>query len=167
MGTVRVEHTFEVSEKVFWEETFLKEEFNTKLYVEGLKFKGYSVIEDKDDGAKVHRKTRATPKQEAPRAVEKIVGDGSYTETGVYDRATQKYTFEIVPDTMASKTKITGEFWTESAGENRCTRKLKVEIGIKIFGVGKLVEAFVEKTTAQSYEQAAAFTTGWIKTNNL
>jgi hypothetical protein len=38
---------------------------------------------------------------------------------------------------------------------------------VHVFGVGKLIEAFVEKQMRATYEQAAGFTNRWIADKGL
>ena len=89
MGTFTIRHTFDLDEETFWNRCFLDTEFNRKLYVERLGFTGYEVLEEKkEEGGKMRRKVRATPKAEAPAAIKKLIGGdiASRTAPGLVPR---------------------------------------------------------------------------------
>ncbi|MEM9195703.1 MAG: DUF2505 domain-containing protein [Myxococcota bacterium] len=168
MGSFTVRHTFNCDVDTFWEKIFLDPEFNKELYLKELNFDGYDVLEERDEGDKLHRRIRTAPRSEAPKAVKKVLGDSlSYVEEGFLDRAEKKYRYKVIPSTLADKSDIGGELWAEPRGEGKCERICRVNIKIKVFGVGKLVESFVEKTTADSYDQAAVFTNKFIERQGL
>ena len=68
---------------------------------------------------------------------------------------------------LADKIHIGGAFWLEPRGERKVERVCTIDIDVKIFGVGKVVEAFVEKSTRESYDRAATFTNKYIAEKGL
>jgi len=163
-----VRHTFRgVDVDTFWEKIFFNAEFNEKLYKGQLGFTEYRVIEqNEDDKGVVTRKVHQTPKSDAPAVVKKLVGDSvSYTEEGRFDPASKRWRYTIKPSKMADKIRIGGEFWVEQRGEDSVERICTVDLEVKVFGVGKAVEGFIEKQTKDSYEQAAKFTQRFIGEN--
>lgn len=164
MGQFTIRHTFDCSADDFWEKTFKNQEFNKNLYLEKLSFSEYEVLEDRtDDEGKIHRRVRCAPPTDAPRAVKKVLGDSlSYVEEGVFDPSTKKYRFKIVPSKMADKFRSEGEFWVESLDDDRCERICSMSVDVKIFGVGGVIESFMEKQTKDSYEQAAIHTRRYL-----
>lgn len=168
MGSITIRHTFNCDVDTFWEKIFKNAEFNKELYLQALKFDGYDILEEREDAGKLHRKVRTAPRSEAPKAVKKVLGDSlTYIEEGVWDPETKRYSYKVIPSTLAEKSEIDGELWAEPRGDNKCERICKVNIKVKIFGVGKLVESFVEKTTADSYDEAAKFTNSYIVREGL
>lgn len=164
-GDFETKHEFETDEKTFWEDCMLNEAFNTKLYVETLKFPGWKVLEQKDDGQKIFRRVKIDPPMTGmPGPVIKALGDKfSYVEEGTYDRATQRYSFKVIPSTMAEKTHTQGELWTEKAGEGKIVRHAKVHVEVKVFMVGKMIEDKVLGDLKVTYEAAARFTKEFVK----
>lgn len=164
-----VRHTFDVDVDTFWREVFFNNDFNRTLYLEHLGFSSYEVIEEKKepDGT-VTRKVRQTPKTEAPAVVKKLIGNEvSYVEEGRFDPAKKRWAYTIAPSKLADKIKIGGEFWAEPKGEGKIERICTVDLEVKIFGVGKAVEAFIEKQTKDSYDKAAAYTRKFISERGL
>jgi len=166
---VEIRHTFNCDADTFWEHVFGSSEFNTTLYREGLEFPEYEIIEDrKDDAGKLHRKVRTTPKSDAPATVRKVIGDSiSYVEEGIWDPSVGRYRFSITTSKLADKVRIGGELWVEPKGEGKIERRCDMDVEVKIFGVGRVVEAFVAKSLRDSYGQAAVFTNRWIADKGL
>ena len=164
-----VRHTFDVDVDTFWKDIFFNSDFNRRLYLEHLGFKTYDVIEEKQqsDGT-VERKVRQTPKTDAPAVVKKLVGDEvSYLEAGRFDPAKKRWAYTITPSKLSDKIEIGGEFWAEPKGDGKIERICTVDLEVKIFGVGKAVEGFIEKQTKDSYDKAATFTRAFIAERGL
>ncbi len=167
MATFTIRHTFDVDIETFWSKVFFDLEYNRKLYEEGLSF-GYSLIEKKElDGGVIERKIRTEPRLEAPAVVKKLIGDSiQYVETGRFDPKKRVWTFEITTSKLSDKIDISGQYWVEPKGD-KIERIVKTDIEVKIFGVGKTIAAFVEKSTRESYDKAARFTNRWLKEVDL
>ncbi|HEX7665905.1 MAG TPA: DUF2505 family protein [Polyangiaceae bacterium] len=163
-GHFETQHEFDTDEKTFWEECMLNEKFNTGLFLDTLKFPGWTQLEQKDDGQKITRKVKIDPPLTGmPGPLAKALGDKfSYIEEGTYDRATQRYEFKITPSTMADKTHTSGAMWTEKKGD-KIVRHAKVDIEAKIFMLGKLIEDKVVGDLKTTYEAAAAFTRKYVE----
>lgn len=169
MASFEIRHTFPITAEQFWQDTFFNEEFNRTLYLERLGFDAYEVLEQGEEAGGVRtRKVRTTLKIDAPGPVRKMVGDSvSYVETGKFDPASGRYRFRIEPSKLADKLQISGEMWCEPRGDKRVERILRTDMEVKVFGVGKLVESTIERTTRDSYDKAATFTNEWIAEKGL
>lgn len=160
---------FETDPDTFWSKCFFDPEYNRGLYYEALGFTAYELIELKEhaDGSK-DRRFRTTPKSEAPAVVTKLIGGSlDYEETGHFDPAKKTWTYSVKTSKMAEKIRIGGKYWLEARGDKRSERICEVEIAVDVFGVGGVVEGFIEKTTRESYEKATAYTNGFIKKHGL
>jgi hypothetical protein len=165
---VTISHDFNCDPDTFWTKIFFDPEYNRALYKDALQFPEYTVLEERDAGGEVVRRVRVTPKQEAPAAVQKLVGGAfSYVEEGRFDKAGKRYRFRVVPSTLGDKIKSEGELRAEPAGPGKMRRIVEMTIEVKIFGVGGIVEGFVSKSMQESYAQAAAFTNKWIADKGL
>lgn len=165
-----IRHEFDCSEETFWNETFLSEEFNKRLYLETLKFPAYQIVSQKADAnGKVERRVHVSPPvQGMPGPVKKVIGDKfSYDEVGTYDPTSHRYTFSIQPSTLPDKTRCTGEIVTEKLGDKRVVRTAKMFIEVKVFMVGSMVEERLLADLKASYEAASRFTTDYIKEKSL
>lgn len=165
---VQLTHEFAVTADTFWRQLFLDAEYNRWLYVEKLRFPEYKVLEQREVDGVVHRKVRISPPQNAPAAVQKVVGDGfSYLELGTLELARGLYRFTTQPSTMPDKVKSGGELRCTDLGPKRCRRSLDFSVEVKLFGVGGIIEGFVAKSTQESYEKAATYTQEWITSKGL
>lgn len=164
-----IKHAIETDVETFWSKLFFDVEFNRAMFVEGLQFIVYQVLEDDraPDGT-IRKRVDCTPKIELPAAARKIFGNTiGYTEIGRYDPAQRKYFADVVPKVAADKVKTTSETWAEPRGDKRCERVVQVDTTVKVFGLGTLLEGFIEQQTRDQYAKSAEFTNQWIRDKGL
>ena len=159
-----IRHTFNTDADTFWDKVFFDPEYNKALFQGHLGFKLYQVLTlDKAEDGSVHRRTECTPPVELPAAAKKLLGETmSYVEDGRFDPKTRRFTVDVQPKVAADKIKTRVVMWVEPAGDKRIDRFVEVDNTIKVFGVGGMLEGFVEKQTRANYDAAAAFTNKWI-----
>jgi hypothetical protein len=170
MAEVTLRHEIDCDEDTFWNQCVFSEgdDYNRKLYLEYLKFPGYTLLESKDTEDKKTRKVKIDPPLVGiPGPVKKVIGDKlSYVEEGVFDKKTRRYTFTVTPSTMAEKSKTTGELYVEKLGEGntkRIARIAKIKVEVKVFAIGGMVEDKILGDLKASYDAAAKFTNDWVK----
>ena len=163
-----IKHIIETDVDTFWK-LFFDAEFNRSLFVEGLHFTTYQVLEDTlEPSGAGRRRIECSPKIDLPAPARKIFGESvGYTEIGRYDATQRKYFAEVVPKVAADKLKTTSETWAEPRGDKRCERLVQVDTTVKIFGLGGLLEGFIEQQTRDQYSKAADFTNRWIRDKGL
>lgn len=169
MSKFEIRHTFEMKEGDFWSKTFFDPEFNRRLYKERLGFPQWEVLEeDEQSDGTYTRRVQIEPKAEAPAAIQKLIGSGiTYVENGTWDPKSKRFRFRIEPSKLRDKVATHGEMWTEAKGDHKCERVVSVEVNASIFGVGKMLENFIEKSVKENYEAAAEFTVEWIREKGL
>ncbi len=155
-----VKHTINTSASTFWSDIHNNEEFLRALYVDCLGF-GYEALEfDVERGT---RRLRVEPKMDAPKPVVKLLGDGlTAMEIGTFRDDPPSYEFRVEPAKMADKIRMNGRMWAEELDDDRCTRCIEFQAEAKILGVGRIFEAFLEKSTRESYDRGAAFTNEYL-----
>ncbi|MCZ7686832.1 MAG: DUF2505 domain-containing protein [Sandaracinaceae bacterium] len=163
-----VRNQFDTNVDTYWNEIFFSEEYNSRLYREGLGFKGFELVElTGEKGQRRTRKLRTEPAADAPAVVRKLIGDSlSYTETGSWDPATKVWSYSISTSKLSDKIRIGGRLWAEPRGD-KLERIAEIEIEVKILGVGGTIEKFLEKTTRESYVKATDFTNRFIAEKGL
>lgn len=157
MSQFRIQHTLPIGAETFWNKIFLNDEFNRFLYLERLRFRSYEAKKEapEPDGS-VRMVIVSQPQAHMPMAVQKLVGETlRYVERGRFDAPTQRYTFTIEPPNYGDKIEIAGELSVEPRGENSIERILDMRCKVAIFGVGKVIEGFIEKMTRESHDRAA------------
>lgn len=169
MPDISLRHEFETDEDTYWSKCVFDADFNKKLYLEALKFPVWQLLDFKDDDAKIWRRVQVEPPvTNVPGPVKKVIGDRlSYVEEGTFDKKTHRYAIKVTPSTMTDKMKIAGEMWTEKLGDKKIARLTKMNVEVKIFMVGGLVEERILSDLRASYDKGAAFTTKYIKENGL
>jgi hypothetical protein len=169
MLELRVEHTLECSEDVFWDRVFLDEGYNRTLFVENLKFASWrEARRDTKDGL-LHRVVEAVPPiGEVPAALKAVIGQGAgYEERGVLDRAKKTYRIEVVPNRMADKIEVRLELSTLPVADNRCRRLVRGTVSAKIFAVGGLLEKKLVSDLEKSYAKSVDITNRFVRENGL
>jgi len=164
-----IRHIFNTSEDTFWDKVFFDTEYNETLFRKHLGFQQYQLLalDTRPDGS-VERKVLGVPNVEIPAAARKFLGDtAGYTELGRFDPKTKRFTADVIPKVGADtiKTKVT--MWVEPRGERRIARLCEVDNTVKVFGLGKMLEGFIEKQTRASYDAAAEFTNRWLAEKGL
>ena len=169
MPEVTLRHEINTDEDTYWSTCVFDAEFNKKLYIDALKFPQWKLLDSKEDDAKIWRKVQVDPPTgDMPGAVKKVIGDRlSYVEEGTFDRKTKRYSFKVTPSTMAEKTKVAGEMWTEKLGEKKIVRITKIKVEVKVFMVGGLVEDRIISDLRSSYDKGTVFTNQYIAEKGL
>lgn len=164
-----IRHSFDIDADTFWNKLFFDPAYNQALFEGHLKFNVYRVLklEHGSDGS-VHRRVECAPPIEVPTVMKKIVGEStSYIEDGRFDPKTQRFTIEVTPKVGADKIKTVLTLSVEPRGTKKIERIAEVDTSVSVFGVGKLIEAFVEKQMRATYDSASAFTQQWIAQKGL
>ncbi len=169
MPEVTLRHEINTDEDTYWAKCVFDADFNKKLYIDALKFPQWKLLDSKDDDAKIWRKVQVDPPTgDMPAAVKKVIGDRlSYVEEGTWDRRTKRYSFKVTPSTMAEKTKVAGEMWTEKLGDKKIVRITKINVEVKVFMVGGLVEDRIIADLRSSYDKGTVFTNQYIAEHGL
>jgi hypothetical protein len=103
-----------------------------------------------------------------PSAVQKVLGaDLSYVEELTWDKKTRRARFKNTPARMADRIRIDGFIYAEAAGAGACIRKVDIDLEVKIFGVGGVIESFAAKTFKENFEAAARWTNRWLAEQGL
>lgn len=169
MADVRIEHIYNCNPDTVWEKFFFDEDYNTRLFRDGLKFPAYEQTKFEETDTEIRRSVEVTPELgPMPGPLKKLLGDGlGYREDGVFNKATKRYKITITPNKMADKISITGEMWMEPAGEGKSNRIFTCSVSAKIFGVGGMMEKKTIEDMKKSYEIGASFTNSYLKEKGL
>ena len=165
----RISHSMNTDADTYWNQIFFDEEYNDKLFKGYLRFSNHRVLElRKDADGTVHRRVESSPAVELPGALKKVLGDlSSYVEEGVFDPVTKHFHIKVIPSAAADKIKTRVEVWVEPRGAGQSERIVDVDSEVKIFGIGKVAEKFLEQQLRTTYGAAAEFTNRWIAEKGL
>jgi uncharacterized protein DUF2505 len=160
----RIEHTYACSAQVFWNQIFLDDEYNRKLFVDELHFESWRVLSSEVRGSEVHRVIAAVPRLgDVPGPLKRLLSNGlGYEERGVADLAAGRYRLEVTPTSLASKLSIQGELSTTPIDAQSCRRIYVARVEARVFGLGGMIEDRLLDDIEKSYGRAATFTNRWI-----
>jgi hypothetical protein len=164
MKRIAVRDEFEIDAPRYWRDVFFSQKFQERMYREALSCEKVEFLEEKGSlETGMSRRLRFAQRMDAPAPVRKIFGETTtMEETGTYDPATGRWKFRMIPDRMADKLDITGETWVEPAGPGKIFRHVALDVGVRIFAVGGLVESFIASTTEERFATQAAFTRKYV-----
>jgi hypothetical protein len=162
MAKFTLTHEINCDADTFWR-VFLDQEYNKKLYLEGLGFNGYEILEQRETDDSVTRKVKGTPKMNVPGPLAKLVGANfSYIEDGKLDRASKIWTWKVTPSSMADKVRNEGTLRLEPIGSDKVRRIAELVVEAKVFGVGGLIESTLEKQLREGWEASVPFMHKWL-----
>jgi len=164
MPEIKIRHELQCDTDTYFEKCLFNAEYNQRLFIDQLKFPGYKVLEQKDNGDTITRRIHISPPLDGlPGAVKKAVGDSfSYVEEGSYDKKTKRYTFKVIPSAMPDKSKTSGELWCEPLGDKKVARMARISVEVKVFMIGSMVEEKIMNDLKSSYDAAATFTDAFV-----
>jgi hypothetical protein len=141
----------------FWA-LYFDPDYVVRLHLEGLGSLSAEVVaQDGDLASGLTRTLRYSQKPNAPGPVRKIFGEViTSTEVATFDPASSTARFSLTPGTMADKTHIEGSIALAPDGQG-CTEAFALEARVKIFGVGPVVERFIEHQAREIQEKSVAF----------
>jgi hypothetical protein len=164
-----IKHSIDTDVDTYFAKVFFDPEFNRTLFLDHLGFTSYKVLEEstEPDGT-INRRVDCTPKVEMPAAARKIFGDSvGFVEIGRFDPKQRKYFIQVQPRVGGDKVKTSSEIWAEPLDGKRCERVVVTDNTVKVFGLGTLIEGFIEQQTRDMYARAADFTNRWIKEKGI
>jgi Protein of unknown function (DUF2505) len=150
-------HELDCTPDAFWA-LYFDPDFAVRMHLEALGSASAEVVSQEGDlAAGLTRTLRYNQKPNMPGPVRKIFGEEiTTTEVSTFDPATSTARFTLTPGTMADKTKIEGSIALTADGAVT-TETFALEARVKIFGVGPVVERFIEHQARQAQEQSVAF----------
>lgn len=160
----RIEHVMNCSVDTFWSKLFFDEEFNRRLFLEGLGFESWKQVSLDETESQIVRVVDAVPKMaDLPAPLKKLAEGGlGYRERGVFDKAARRVRLDVEPASLKGKLFIGGEVRCEPEGDAKCRRIYDASLEAKVFGVGSMIEKRLLSDIQKSYSQAAEFTNRYI-----
>jgi hypothetical protein len=147
----------------FWS-LFFDDEFQLALLRSFQAAATRQVVEQRTDASGLmHMRIEYAAPADLPSLAKKLFGNGEYTEVGRYDANLRKYCAATVPKVGADKIVIHTELSAEPLSATRCERVLTMETTVKVFGLAKMLESFLEREQRQAQKRTVDFTNAWIQ----
>ncbi len=155
-------HEINCSAEQFWP-VFFDKSFNEAMFLEGLGFPEYEIVEQTETDGAVRRIVRGRPKMNLPKPVMKLLGDSfGYTEHGSFEPKSEVWTFKMTSSTLAGKLRNEGTTRVEAVDDSKCIRVAELICEAKVFGVGGLLESTSESEMTKGWDYSAKFMNRWL-----
>lgn len=165
MSTTRTtSFELEADAEHYFRRVYLDAEFARRMYLEGLGFLAYELLEweESPDGV-ARRRIRVCPSSTAPRVVQKVLGSSQeYEERGETDPRGLVWRYQVIPKTLASKISVRGTQRVEALAPGRCRAHFEATFTAGIFGVGGAIERFMAAQFDDNLARQRAFTQRWL-----
>ncbi len=161
-----IDHRFENCSLERFVATYFSEDFNNKVAkISGLRTR--DLVEERTDAdGRRHRRVRMHPQVTLPAAIKRWASEDQihYDEVAVFDPKTNVVTYRI--DSKANdRVRFEGTIRFVSDG-SAVRRIIDSEVEIKApFGVGTLIEKFIEGEVQKGYEKIKPFLQGYLNDN--
>jgi hypothetical protein len=157
--SLAIRQVLDCPEKEFWDRIFGSEDFNHYLY-EGLGFK-YELQEWNQETG--YRRAKIWPTHQMPRAVARVLGSRfSYVEEGTFDAEARRYDFRVISSAVPDRIRARGTVTVEAVSAHQCERRVTLEIGADVLGLGRLIEAYFVTATREQYAKNAALVNEYL-----
>ncbi|MEZ4288032.1 MAG: DUF2505 family protein [Polyangiales bacterium] len=156
----RLEHTLNTDVVGFWRDIFENESFNESVYRNALGFRYELLLWDPGTGT---RQAKVWPTADVPKTLASVMGDSiAFVEEGLYDRGAQRYDFTIVPTTLSDRIRTRGSVVAVPIDDSTCKRIVEIEIEVRVLGLGRIAESFLETTTREQYDVNADYANRYL-----
>ena len=165
MSTTRTKRlTFDISADAYIDDMYFDAGYARGLYLDGLGFTTCEQLQfERLNTGGFKRTLRLCPTLNAPKAVQKILGETQqYDEIGRYDASSRTWRYEVIPATMANKVKTNGRMVVEARGKSECSVVFEVTFDVKLFGVGTVIEKFMGTQFDENLLKQERYTRTWI-----
>lgn len=160
---VSLSQIIECSEAEFWK-SFFDPALNKRLFLEGLGFRGYETVEQKETDEAITRTTRVEPKLALPGPVAKVFGSSfHYGEQGRFDKATKVWRWKMIPSTMTDKLHVDGKLEVTPIGEDKVRRDIEIALEAKVMMIGGLIEDTFKKQLSDGWQKGADVQNAWLR----
>lgn len=123
-----------------------------------------TVIESKEDGARLHTSWRVAAREQLPLFVRPLVAGGrlSYVETMTWRRADDAIDLLILPQVLGGRAQIAAEYKLTKIGEGQVQRRYRGTVSVAVKLVSGRIERAIVERMEQSMPAMAACTQGWL-----
>ncbi len=128
------------------------------LYKGELTYRSYEMVAQRESEERVVRRTRFQRGVQLPEPVAKLFG-GNFgeIEDGTFEKADRLWTWRVTPSSLADKIRHEGSLRAEDAGGTRSRLGLELTYEAKVFGVGGLLEGFMEQRLREEWDRTVGF----------
>jgi hypothetical protein len=154
---VQVDAVFHCKPETYFEQLF-DPSTREKRELVGRGALRYQIIESDTQGETWHQIAESTEKLEAPAPVRKVMGETTrIREEVTWKKGASTGQVSYTPDKLSNRTTVSGVLEARPEGEDHCRVTLSVEVRIKVFGVGKMIEKLSADKLQADFRKDADF----------
>lgn len=143
--------------KEFFEQTF-NEKNRAERETKGCRAISYRVLSSDKDDRQWRQVAEVVDKIDAPGAIRKVFGETTTVEeTSIWTVGTDTIKVSYKPDKMPNKITMQGEFRVTPHGDGSCKVIMDLEITVKIFGIGGMMEKLIAKELPEHMAKDVAY----------
>ncbi len=152
-----VEQVFKCDPEFYWQSLFDAEQ-RTERELKGCGSLSYEVVSITRDAGKVRQVAKAVSEVDAPRAVRKVFGEtiGIEEET-TWQEGSEQAQLVYRPDKMPDRVTVSGVLSCRGQGDGTCKVSVDLNIKVKIFAIGGIVEKLLAKESEKHLADDAAY----------
>ena len=154
---------FPVDLEGYLRKVLYNEELNTWLYKQ-INYKSRECLEQRETDQEIYRKVKLIPDREVPASIKKVMGGKhlEYIEETTYYKDKQRMTISNTPNILNKKFFFKGELKLVPIGDNSIRREFEMEVKVKIFGLGTIIEKFLFEQIKKGYAKGADLTIQYL-----
>lgn len=139
----------------YFEKVYTSQEFQA-LVAKNVQMRRREVLKEEHRGNVYYREVLQVPKRDLPTVVKKVVGadELSFVEKGTFFRDQHRIEFIVIPSVKPDRISIDGRIWFEPAPDG-CLRHCELNVDVRIFGVGSIIEKIVIEDIRKGQERVA------------
>jgi hypothetical protein len=171
------EHECPCSADVFWSGVIMDDDFDRRLFLEGLGFEAWELVTQHETPSEIRRVVRGVPKLDVPEAFRSYLKRGlGFRETDVLDKRTRTARAVVTPTSASRRISISVKLHATPRTETSCVCRYEVAVvaslftalgGSSIYGISGVVEQEILSHIIRGCELRAAFTRRFIEEKGL
>lgn len=146
-----------------YQSLYKSSEFNTQLYKTVLGIGAVNLVEQSENDKEIIRKSSGVPTSDLPEPIAGFIGNAfNYKVDSRFDKATNTWTFNWIPNMNADKLTLQGSVKLTPQGEGavKCTADFMFKADV--FPIGGAIELFVQHQFTEAWKTGAAFANKWL-----
>jgi hypothetical protein len=139
-------------------EQYFDPEGRKRRMVDGCKGVSWELLDKTEAGGERRMRAAFVQRLDAPKAVQKLFGETSrFEEVSVWREGSDEIQVTLIPDKMTDRMSLQGRYRVQDAGDGTSRVTLEMEVQVKIFGVGGLVEKMAAKELPKTFAKDAEY----------
>lgn len=164
MREAHIESVYHCDPERFWDDFYFHADYGQRIYVQGLGFTRWELLEQTADDQRIVRKVALEKPLPPglPGPVRKLLGETTtFIEHGEFDRRTREYHLTLTSDRIGSRGEVRGVIRVAPHPDG-CLRKATLQATARIVALGGRVEKVLIDAFSEGYRDAVPHGNAWL-----